>query len=687
MGGMTRTILGSKTFDPDLKKLASAAAKMLDADFCSILRWDSGQKQLVHLVSTSNGRSSLCLPDKLESRLGISALKKGTVIAIEDLADLTQFKSDPQKKSSVRSVLAIPLIGKDQKLGAALVAYEKPQHFSSKDIENGQRAGDQIALALWSLRQSQVIERRLKESSALAEIGYALSQNERGGTDRVLQLIVDSARELIPQAEESVIHLLDSEEPALIARAVSGIADAENRKGHVQMRLGVGVAGQVIRQGVTINIGDIEADPRFVRLESGVRFRSLMVAPVRGGDKPLGTISVQSNMPNAFSEIENHILSTLGTQAAIAIENARLLEATEKGLQEVNALYRISQGLATSLDPEELLKEAVELLHDNFGYYHVQVLVIDEGSRDLVMRQGSGEIGARLKEKGHRIHPGAGIVGKVVETGQPFVANHVDEVGFYLPNPSLPDTRSELGVPIKIDGLVAGVLDIQQVSSRKLTERDVQLVSAVADQLGVALQKANLYSDLQTSMRQELAIRKQLIQTERLALVGRLLASVAHELNNPLQAIQNAIFLVKEEEGISEQGQQDLAIILSETNRLVNLIDRLRDTYRPVLSEEFRRIQLNEIVKNVHALTATQRVPEKDEILLSVSDTGTGIDLTLLPGIFDPFVTSKESGTGLGLSISHSIVERHSGRIQAVNNPDGGATLMVWLPMHPQEAQ
>jgi signal transduction histidine kinase len=240
-------------------------------------------------------------------------------------------------------------------------------------------------------------------------------------------------------------------------------------------------------------------------------------------------------------------------------------------------------------------------------------------------------------------------------------------------------------------------------------------------------------------MRQELAIRKQLIQTERLALVGRLLASVAHELNNPLQAIQNAIFLVKEEEGISEQGQQDLAIILSETNRLVNLIDRLRDTYRPVLSEEFRRIQLNEIVKNVHALTATHLrhlkvaydfqpepqlptifgmpdqlqqvilnlfmnaaeampeggqlrvstsgVPENDEILLSVSDTGTGIDLSILPDIFDAFVTSKESGTGLGLSISHSIVERHSGRIQAVNNPDGGATLMIWLPIHPREAE
>src|SRR5260370_12889454 len=157
------------------------------------------------------------------------------------------------------------------------------------------------------------------------------------------------------------------------------------------------------------------------------------------------------------------------------------------------------------------------------------------------------------------------------------------------------------------------------------------------------------------------------------------------------------------------------------------------------MSEEFRRMQLKEMVKNVHALTATHlrhlkvafdfrpepqlptifgmpdqlqqvilnlfmnaaeampeggqlrvstsRVPEKDEILLSVSDTGTGIDLTLLPGIFDPFVTSKESGTGLGLSISHSIVERHSGRIQAVNNPDRATTPTLLLPIQPHHSQ
>ena len=73
----------------------------------------------------------------------------------------------------------------------------------------------------------------------------------------------------------------------------------------------------------------------------------------------------------------------------------------------------------------------------------------------------------------------------------------------------------------------------------------MQLMVAVSEQLAVALQKANLYTKLQNSLRQEKVMRSQLIQSERLALVGRLLASVSHELNNPLQAIQNALFLIQ----------------------------------------------------------------------------------------------------------------------------------------------
>ena len=304
---------------------------------------------------------------------------------------------------------------------------------------------------------------------------------------------------------------------------------------------------------------------------------------------------MESEKPDAFSEHEAELLKALGNQAAIAIENTRLFESTQQSLKEVNALYKISQGLAASLDADQLIQDVLIMLQQNFGYYYVQIFLLDPVSGDLIFKRGSDEIGTKLFEQGFRLPRGKGIIGHVAETATPFVTNNVNDVVFFYRNPLLPDTQSELAVPIKVEGRVVGVLDIQHAPPHRLTDGDLQLMTAVADQLAVALQKASLYTDLQKSLQQEQTIRSQLLQSERLALVGRLLASVSHELNNPLQAIQNALFLLKEEANLSTQGSQDLGIILSETERMAALIERLRSAYRPVRVKDFQPVQLNDL--------------------------------------------------------------------------------------------
>src|SRR5262249_50279416 len=158
---------------------------------------------------------------------------------------------------------------------------------------------------------------------------------------------------------------------------------------------------------------------------------------------------------------------------------------------------------------------------------------------------------------------------------------------------------------VKVEGKVVGVLDIQHTTSRLLTEGDLQLMIAVADQLSVVLQKANLYTNLQTALQQEQTIRSQLIKSERLDLDVRMLASVSHELNNPLQAIQNALFLLKEESNLSNQARQDLDVILAEAERMAALIERLRSAYRPVRIKDFLPVELNGLIEDVHMLIAT----------------------------------------------------------------------------------
>jgi len=738
LNDMTHAILLSKDFDSTLHTLAFDMAKLLNADDCYITGWHTAYEQAIPRVSTAKLEKPYATTPipSTERSMTKSVLLAGHVLAADDVYNSPHISRNVAQNYPARSILGVPLIVGESKLGAAIIAFNAPHHFTPDEIERAEQAGNQVALAIWNFQQDVEIQQRLRESNALAKISRALSATERVGTGEVLQLIVDSARELMSQAEKSVIHLLEAEGQILFARAVSGFDEQEKEYRRVKMRLGEGVAGQVIREGITINIGDIRAHPQFLISDSLPTFRSLLVAPVHSGPQRIGTISVQSAVSNAFTTKDAELLNALAVQAAIAIENTRLFETTQQRLREVNALYKISQALATSLDPDELIEDVVTLLQKNFEYYHVQIYLLDASTGDLVLKKGSGEIGAQLLQQGFRLPQGMGIISHVIETGVPFFTNNVNAVVFFVHNPLLPDTQSELTVPVKLEGKVVGVLDIQHTAARQLREGDLQLMMAVADQLSVVLQKANLYTNLQTALQQEQTIRSQLIQSERLALVGRLLASVSHELNNPLQAIQNALFLLKEESNLSNQARQDLDVILAEAERMAALIERLRSAYRPVRIKDFLPVELNGLIEDVHMLIAThmrqkqiafeffpdpdlppasglqdqirqvvlnlflnaievmkpggrlivqtRSLPAQNEVLFTVTDTGPGIDLEILPQIFEPFITSKHTGTGLGLTVTHDIIEQHHGRIEAKNAApgQGGAIFNIWLPAH-----
>jgi len=735
---IVKKILSPSKPDRLFNDMVNHLTNLFVADYGYITRWDHIQEK-AFLIAATNSLEGVALNNELspdEARITENVLETGQILFIENIEvtfPIVRHLTLTETSQQVRSAICLPLVAREYKFGTAILAYESPRLYTSEDKAYAERVGYQIALALWTVRQDEISLQQLNETRTMMEIGQALGETERIGLDVVLQLIVDSARQLIPQAQKTVIHLVDEDNVSLVPQAIAGFHPDEKMTPKLKMQIGYGVAGQVLRDGITINVEDVSTDPRFLQTDVKPAYRSLLVAPVQSSGKQLGTISVESEKPHAFSVHEAELLNALGNQAAIAIENTRLFESTQQSLKEMNALYKLSQGLAASLVTDQLIQDVLIMLQQNFGYYYVQIFLLDPVSDDLIFKRGSDEIGTKLFEQGFRLPRGKGIIGCVAETGTSFFTNNVNDVVFFHRNPLLPDTQSELAVPIKVEGRVVGVLDIQQTPPHRLTDGDLQLITAVADQLAVALQKASLYTDLQKSVQQEQTIRSQLLQSERLALVGHLLASVSHELNNPLQAIQNALFLLKEEVNFSAQGSQDLGIILSETERMAALIERLRSTYRPVRVKDFQPLQLNNLVEDVYALIATHmrqkqiafefhpeselpdvpgmsdqirqvvlnlflnaieimkpggcltvltesRLPQK-EVLLSVRDSGPGIDPEILPNIFEPFITSKPTGTGLGLTITLDIIQQHHGRIEAENNPDCGATFKVWLPV------
>ena len=602
-----------------------------------------------------------------------------------------------------------------------------------------------INLVVRNLNETLVVtQQRLDERSQAAEgkarqvanmrALYSIEQAILSSMDlnQILALLVHEVVRQLHVDAVSVL-LVNPQTQTLDFAAGDGFTSQALR--FTRLEIGSGLAGRAARELKTVYIADLSTIENPVLLNSiaGEEFTSYYGVPLFGKDHLQGVLEVFQRTPLALDPELMSVLEALAAQAAISIHNASLLDEMQHSLKETDALYRISQSLAGSLDPDQLMKDVVDLLYKDFGFYHVQIFLMDPVRNALVAGHGSGERGKLLRNDGFHLPVGTGIIGHVAEIGEPFTTNAVDQVIFFVRNPLLPDTQSEMAIPIKVEGQVLGVLDIQQNSPNSLTDRHMHLMEAVSDQLAVVLQKANLYTELQSSLRQEKAMRSQLIQSERLALVGRLLASVSHELNNPIQAIQNALFLLKDEESFSEQGRQDLDIVLSETERMAALIDRLRSTYRPTHSEDYQDIQLNDLVEYVNALTAThmrhsdirfefqpdpdlppisgipeqlrqvilnlfmnaieampnggqltvrtEQLPRQKKVLLTFADTGAGIDPQILPHIFEPFITNKDKGTGLGLTISYDIIQQHHGEIQAENNPQGGATFKVWLPV------
>ncbi|GAB4485314.1 MAG: hypothetical protein Fur0016_10320 [Anaerolineales bacterium] len=731
--------------DPNLTEeryfyLARHLANLFVADDAYILKWDASQRKMTLLAATSDNQTpaaNIVLEnDPHPPKTIYLGPNQALVFNTFSPPRFVNLFTVNEISLPAHSEFILPLMAGKYKFGVVGFVFGAAHSISYDEIILAQLASSQLALAFLTAEQDVRIKKQLRESSTLAKIERALSATEKVGLETLLQLIVDSTQELIPTAQKIVLHLVDTENQVLIPRAVAGSRNISKAK--LNMRLGEGIAGQVIATGKSISIADIHADPRFIEQPAPVNNRSLIVSPIKKGQHDiLGTISIESELSNAFNPDDECLLESLGVQAAIAIENASLLETTSKDLQEINALYHISRNLAATLDPDRLIRDTTNLLHEIFGYYHIQVFVADPQSGDLVVHHASGEQAAALMGQSNRIAVGTGIVGHVAEIGEPFVTNNVEAVVFFMRHPLLPDTQSELTVPIKINDKVLGVLDIQEKPPRQFSQRQMNLMMAVADQLAVALQKANLYQELQNSLRQEKEMRAQLIQSERLALVGRLLASVSHELNNPLQAIQNALFLLKADEELSDQSRQDLNIILSETERMASLIGRLRSTYRATQAEDFQEIMLNDVIEDVHALTSTYmrhrsiiftfhpdpglpaipvipdkirqvilnlfinaieamqnggnltvhtyHLPDQAQVLITFSDTGPGINPKIFSRIFEPFVTDKEAGTGLGLTITADIVHQHRGEIYAENNPEAGALFKVWLPTRRQE--
>ena len=177
------------------------------------------------------------------------------------------------------------------------------------------------------------------------------------------------------------------------------------------------------------------------------------------------------------------------------------LEEAQRALSERNRVIEtsaeISRYLSAILDPEELVVAVVEQIKSAFGYYHAHIYLLDDAGENLVMAGGTGQVGRDLLAQNHKIALGTGVVGQTAVRKQPMLIADVHKEPNWLPNVLLPDTLSEVAVPITQGEQLVGVLDVQNREANSFGQSDVALLVSIAHQVTIGLHNAALFKKQQ----------------------------------------------------------------------------------------------------------------------------------------------------------------------------------------------
>jgi signal transduction histidine kinase len=408
---------------------------------------------------------------------------------------------------------------------------------------------------------------------------------------------------------------------------------------------------------------------------------AVVTLPMKLRDHLIGLVIIGGDLRRTTAS-DLDLLSTMASQAAVAIEKAQLFGQERRRSALLSAITQATRKIATILNLDILLQQTSRLIEESFGFSRVEV----------ILRDG-------------------------------------DE-----PLPAVGSDERCTDIPILTHDRASGVLRVWQRPGVSFSSDDVSILQMLADGIAVGIENARLYERQRTQMEELERTQLQLVQSAKLATIGELAAFVAHEINNPLTSVLGYTSLLLSEADQDSPIRADLQVVENEAIRareiVRNLLDYARQTGKeaeptrieaviesvlplvkqraqhvtitthfdpllpPVLADVngLKQVFINFLNNAIDAMPrggvvdvtaktapANGRTPQ---IEIVFQDSGVGIDPAHLPKIFDPFFTTKKGsqGTGLGLAISKRIIEQHGGTIDVASVPQQGTKFLIRIP-------
>lgn len=583
-------------------------------------------------------------------------------------------------------------------------------------------------------RKKREIELQIKAQhlAALSDMGRTVLASL--DLENVLSEVADRVLTILNGAEG--VSILLREDQSLVFAAVSG-SGANVLRGQ-RISADAGVAGLVLRTGKPTRISspsDQAMIYREIEQVSGYHTQALLAAPLKWGNEILGVIEAVHTDPEAFDDNDLQLIESAAGWSSIAIGNARQHAEIQRRLKESQAVAAITRALTETLDSDRVFQWIVLSAQQIIPRVERAVIhLIDEGDSSLRPVAVVGPVGRESTSL--RMRPGEGIAGQVLANGETINIGDVRTDTRYISRGPEDKMRSILVAPIQRGTLRFGTISIQSTTLNAFHADDERLLTQLGVQAAIAIENTRLFTDLQNALRQEQATRAQLVQADKLSAMGRMAASIAHEINNPLQAIQGCLDLAQTHAKDAAKQQRYLVTAKAEVERLTIIVQRMLDFYRPakgtrmpidaravleeVIALSSKRLQhsntavqtewetdapvfhgignqLKQVFLNL-VLNATEAMPTGGNLricgrnidldgqkwlTIAFTDSGQGIPRNDLDKIFEPFYTTKSTGTGLGLAVSHNIITNLGGRLTAESVIGRGSTFTVWLPISP----
>ena len=392
--------------------------------------------------------------------------------------------------------------------------------------------------------------------------------------------------------------------------------------------------------------------------------------------------------------------------------------------QALRPLFDATEKLFSETDTKKLFDLIVDTICEHLQCTNAAYYQIEDGKISLIAKRGS------VLPVG-KADFSALLLSRVDSDGNPIIVNAT--------GPGEEDAQSLLSVlklgaailiPITRLNLRVILFAARDAGVTPFRGADLELFHILANQSLVALENARLYADLRAYVRKVEESQQVLLRSEKMAAAGRLTASIAHEVNNPLQSVQNCLHLAGREEMAAEKRKEYFDLARNELERLMKTMQRMLDFYRPG-STRMEQVDVLELLKHVLSLTSQQmgqrhidvktELPDslppifavnsqiqqiffnlilnafdimpgggslairakglENGVEIQFEDSGPGIPEELRNNIFEPFFSTKDGGTGLGLTVSYNIVTAHGGTLDLVKGSGDGACFRLFLPL------